>query len=134
MSAESNLHMVRQTYTYFGEGNIEGVISGFSPDIQWESKYTSGVPLDGTWTGADNVLKFFGLLDELLAVKAFVPEKFIAQNDTVVVLGYEEVQVKANGAAYRNDWVQVWTLDHGKVVHLRTYNDTATVAAAFKGA
>lgn len=133
MSAESNLQVVSQTYTYFGEGNIEGVISGFSPDIKWESRYTPEVPLDGTWTGSDNVLKFFGLLDELLAVKAFVPEKFIAQDDTVVVLGYEEVKVKTNGAEYRNDWVQVWTLENGKVAHLRTYNDTATVAAAFKG-
>ncbi|MBW4481338.1 MAG: nuclear transport factor 2 family protein [Tildeniella torsiva UHER 1998/13D] len=133
MSAESNLQVVSQTYTFFGAGNMEGVISGFSPDITWESKYTPEVPLNGTWTGSENVLKFFGLLDELLAVKTFVPEKFVSQDDTVVVLGYEEVQVKSNGAEYRNDWVQVWTIKNEKVVHLKSYNDTAAVAAAFKG-
>lgn len=133
MSAESNLQVVNQIYRNFGEGNIEGVLSNFSANITWESGYTPDIPLDGTWTGLENVLKFFGLLDNLLLVKSFVPEKFVAQDDTVVVLGYEEVQIKTSGVEYRNDWVQVWTLDHDKAVHLRTYNDTATAAAAFNG-
>jgi ketosteroid isomerase-like protein len=79
------------------------------------------------------VSQFFANLGETLDVKDFGIEEFISQGNTVVVLGYEKVQVKSTGSEYKNEWVHVWKLKEGKVTKVRTYNDTATAAAAFQG-
>lgn len=54
-----------------------------------------------------------------------------AENDKVVALGYEHLEVKADGRSYRSTWAHVYTLRNGKVVKFEEFVDTAAQAAAF---
>lgn len=132
MSEQENLQLVQQNYAAFEQGNLPGLLSNLTDDVVWESRYTSNVPFGGLWHGHEGVTQFFANLSETLDVKDFGIEEFISQSNTVVVLGYEKVQVKSTGYEYTNEWVHVWKLSKGKVIKVRTYNDTATTAVAFK--
>jgi uncharacterized protein len=72
------------------------------------------------------------VLAETLETQQFEPRQFIAQDDTVVVLGHERHRVKSTGRSYEGEWVQVFTLRDGKVVKYREYFDTAGALTAFR--
>ena len=49
----------------------------------------------------------------------------------MVVLGRETSRVLQTDKRYTMSWVHVLTVRNGRVQHLREYNDTAAMAAAF---
>jgi ketosteroid isomerase-like protein len=63
-----------------------------------------------------------------------VQHKFIADGDTVVVLGYVHSMVKATGRDFKSEYVHVLTVKDGKLISYREYLDTAQLLAAYKGA
>jgi len=47
------------------------------------------------------------------------------------VLGHDEVNVVATGKIYSTHWVQSFTVKDGKIIFVRVYLDTKTIADAF---
>ena len=107
------------------------MLDAMADDMEWDSGYPAIVPFSGVWRGHDGVRRLLSTLTETIQVLAFELHEFVAENDRVVVLGLEEATAKATGRTYRNEWVHVWTVRGGKLAKLRSYNDTAAVAAAF---
>jgi ketosteroid isomerase-like protein len=107
------------------------MLDAMADDIEWDSRYPSIVPFSGVWRGHDGVKRLISTLGETIQILAFEIQEFVAANDKVVVLGFEEATAKSTGRTYRNEWVHVWTVQGGKLAKLRNYNDTAAVAAAF---
>ena len=64
----------------------------------------------------------------------YAPREFIAQGDKVVVLGQERFRVKATGRSVENEWAHGWTLREGRAARFYEYNDTAALAAGYRGA
>lgn len=60
----------------------------------------------------------------------FRPEQFIAQHDTVIVLGRFVMRVKATDREFTSDWAHCWTIRSGRVTRFREYVDTAAVTSA----
>lgn len=124
--------IVQQMYMAFGNGDIPTFLSHFTPESVWKSRYSADVPLAGEFQGPEGVGAFFASVDQHLSVQAFAIAQMVTQDSTVVVFGYEEVTVKATQTPYRNEWVHHWQLDDaGKVQTVTSYNDTASVQAAF---
>ena len=130
-SAEANLAIVQEIYTYFGQGNVAGILEHFLDAIEFNSHYPTNVPYGGVWQGKEGFVKFLEAIEGSIQVSNFQISKLIVQDDTVVALGFEEFTVKATESACHNEWVHVWTLADAKVVKVRTYNDTAAVSSAF---
>src|SRR5512147_1145674 len=131
MSDKSPLELVQQTYQAYGQGDVAAMQVVMAEDFEWDSRYSAGVPLGGVWRGHDGLLEFLKTVGETVDVLAFEIQEFIAQDNKVVVLGFEESRAKSTGRTYHNDWVHVWTTQGGKIAGIRTYNDTAAVSAAF---
>ena len=129
---KDNIELVQETYAAFGRGDFETVFNNFSDDIVWESRYVPNISIHGTYRGKDRVIEFFKILENTLVVQDYVPEKFLVADDTVVVTGYEHVIVKTTSKSYKNDWVQVWTIQDRRVVKLQSSNDVAQVLEAFQ--
>ncbi|MEZ4674168.1 MAG: hypothetical protein R2932_08005 [Caldilineaceae bacterium] len=53
-------------------------------------------------------------------------------DDKVLSLGHERVLVRRTGKIFETDWAHLFTIQSGKIVKLREYYDTATMAEAFK--
>jgi len=76
------------------------------------------------------VKQFFETMMQSLDVESFAPEEFIAQNDTVVVVGSQRMKVKRTAKGYEVAWVHVFNVSGGKVFRFREFSDTAAVMAA----
>ena len=80
--------------------------------------------------GRDEVAQFFGQMAEVQDVVEYQPEEFIAQGDTVVVLGRFTMHVKATGKDSRSRWAHVWKVENGRASYVREYVDTLAVSQA----
>src|ERR687894_765318 len=134
MSDKTNADVVQQAYAAFGQGDILAFLSLLADDVEWTLQGPSVIPYAGTRHGREGVAEFFSLVGETIEFEQFEPREFLAQGDTVVVLGYERSRVKATGRTFEQEWAHVYALRNGKIAKGRFIDDTAAQAAAFNAA
>lgn len=120
---------VRRLYTAFARGDVPAVLGALAPDVRWTE--AEGFPHGGTYIGPDAVLHnvFMPLAAEWQGFAA-VPQEFIADAGTVVVLGDYSGTWKATGKRFSAPFAHVWTLRDGRVVAFSQHTDTAVVQRA----
>ena len=131
MSEQTNSVVVRQAYEAFGRGDIPGVLDLLTDDVVWTLQGPSTIPFAGVHRGRQGIAQFFALVGEALEFEQFEPREFVAQGDTVVVLGYERSIAKATGRPLEQEWAHVYTLRGGKIATGLLFEDTAAEVAAF---
>ncbi len=134
MSEQTNVAVVQQAYEAFGRGDVPGVLDLLTDDVVWTFQGPSTIPFAGAHRGREGIVEFFSLVGEALEIEQFEPRQFVAQGDTVVVLGYERSLAKATGRPLEQEWVHVFTLRDGKIATGRLFEDTAAEVAAFGAA
>lgn len=132
MNEQENTKTVKQAYDYFKSGNIEGVLSLMSNDVDWRLPNIENMPHAGTRKGLEQVTEFFSTLAEAQDAKQFDPNEFIAQGDRVVALGHYIWKVKANNREYESDFVHVFTVREGKITGFDEYFDTTPATMAYQ--
>ena len=103
MSEQTNADVVRQAYEAFGSGDIPAMLGMLTDDVEFTMQGPAVIPWAGTYRGRGGVAEFFSLLDENLEFERFEPREFVAQGDTVVVLGDERSLVKSTGRAFEDE-------------------------------
>lgn len=131
MDNVSNLQIIQDMYKNYAAGNMSAVLACFDKDVIWERPGAPFIPFSGIFKGIEEVTKMFAVQATALSIKKFLPEKICTNEDTVVVLGHDIVDVVATGKTYSTNWVQSFTLKDGKIIHVRVYLDTKTIADAF---
>jgi uncharacterized protein len=132
-SQVSNQELVQKLYAAFGRGDVGYILDACSANIEWECVGPAAIPYGGRYTGKQGVEQFFMRLGQACDFKKFEPRDFVAQGNNVVVLGYEEAIARATGRSYQTSWVQVFTIQDGKLVRFREFADSYAVAMAFQG-
>ena len=128
---QSNVEVVRETYEAVGRGDMPALLDLLTDDVQWSFQGPSGIPFAGTRRGREGVAEFFSLVGENLEFQEFEPNEFVAQGDTVVVLGFERSLVKPTGGTFEQEWAHVYRLRDGKVAEFLALEDSAAHAIAF---
>ena len=134
MSEQQNVDIVRRGYDAFGRGDIDALLDLFDDQIQWISAGPSDLPTAGRRTGKQQVRDFFTTVDSLLEFRRFEPKHFIAQGDRVIVLGEDDVTVRATGKPLSDSWAHAFTLKNGKVTHFQEFIDTAALVGELRAA
>ncbi len=134
VSEQEHIRIAQDLYTAFGRGDIPGVLSRLSEDVEWDVTRPQETSYAGKRHGKSQVVEFFTVLGQTVEVQQFEPREFLSQGDTVAVVGHERLCIKATGRVAENDWVMIFTVRNGLVVKFREYDDTEAVAAAFRGA
>ena len=134
MSEHTNAEVIRQAYEAFGRGDVPAVLDLLADDVDWTLQGPSVIPWAGPRRGREGVAEFFSLIGETLEFEQFEPREFVAQGDTVVVLGYERSLVKPTGRTFEHEWAHVYTLKDGKIAKARFIEDTAAQVVAFDAA
>ena len=134
MSDKTNAEVIQQAYAAFGQGDMPAFASLLTDDVEWTMQGPSVIPYAGTRHGHEGVAEFFSLVEETLEMEQFAPREFVAQGDTVVVLGYERSLVKLTGRTFEQEWAHVYTLRAGKIAKGRIMDDTAAQVVAFGAA
>ena len=131
MEASTNAAVVRQFYEALGSGDMPAVLDLLSDDVEWVYQGPPAIPFAGTRHGREGVAEFFSVLGETLEFERFEPREFVAQGDTVVVLGFERSLVKPTGRTFEQEWAHVYKLRDGKVAEFLALEDTEAHAVAF---
>ncbi len=134
MSDQANVGVVQQGYEALGRGDIPALLDLMADDVEWTLQGPPVIPWAGTRRGREGVAEFFSLLGKTLEFEQFEPREFVAQGDTLVVLGYERSLAKPTGRTFEQEWAHVYTLRDGKIAKGRFIEDTAAQVVAFDAA
>lgn len=118
-----NTQIVRAGYDAFQRGDIDALLSLLAENVEWIS------PTFGHIRGREAVRGYHAYLNRIFEYDRFDAEKFVAQNDAVVVLGAERVRQRETGRAAEYRWAHVFTVENGKITRLQIYADTAAIHA-----
>ncbi|MEP7074995.1 MAG: nuclear transport factor 2 family protein [Acidobacteriota bacterium] len=132
MSEETNIAVVQNAYEKFGTGDIPGLLTLLTDDIDWSTPHVENAPFAGNRLGLQEVGEFFKLLGESEEFSYFEPTEFIAQGNRVVVLGRSKATVKTTGRTYETDWVHLFTVHEGKITNFHEFFDNAAATRAFQ--
>lgn len=134
MSAQENKQFIQKMLADFAEGKADTFLNAISDDIVFEIPTVPAkhFTLESTYRGREHVLELLGALDELSEVLAFQPYDFIAEGDKVIVLLNEKSRAKPTNREFGQDFVQLWTLRDGKIIHCKMWEDTYAIWAAYK--
>ena len=133
MSTQDNLTIAQGIYTAFGQGDIPAILNVFADDVELHEPPGGEPPFTGVYRGRDGAGRFFQEMVGAVDVLMLEPQEFVAQGDTVVVLGHYRFRAKATDITYDTDWAMVWWFRGGKVVKFQIHDDSATEAAALRG-
>ena len=129
----SNLATVRTVYDAFGRGDIQTILDGCAPNIQWHSGGTrEDFPAFGPRTGLDGVKSFFKDVADNNQFSLFEPRDFFANGDKVVAIGHYTMTQKKTGKPVDSDWAHIFTFKGGKCVAWRELNDGAAFYKAYR--
>lgn len=126
--------LVRETYAAFGRGDLPAVLAACAEDVDWRSCGPSAAPYTGNYVGRDGVRRFFETLLAAIRLTSFEPQRFLADGDTIVVLGKEGGTVVATGRAMQYEWAHVFVVRDGRIAAFREFADAAPIEAALRGA
>ena len=133
MSQEVNKQAVLDLYEAFVGGNVPGIFAVLDEQVDWIfNGRSSDVPFAGHYQGHAGMGQFFSTVGPLAEIHAFGPTEVHTFGDHVLTLGHERVAVRTTGKVFETDWIHFFTLSDGKIVRLREYYDTATMAEAFR--
>ena len=122
----TNKEIIEGAYASFAQGDVPAALGAMADDIQWTE--ADGFPLAGTYVGPQAVLEgVFMRLGEIGDDYAVVPEQFVADGDTVVMLGHYAWKHKSSGEPAVVKMAHVLTLDGGKIVTFQQHVDTVRV-------
>ena len=122
----TNKEIIESAYASFATGDVPAALGAMAEDIQWTE--AEGFPLAGTYVGPQAVLEgVFMRLGEVGDDFAVVPERFVADGDTVVALGNYTWKHKGSGEPASVKMVHVWTMADGKAVAFQQHVDTVRV-------
>jgi ketosteroid isomerase-like protein len=130
MSPESNTQLIQSIYAAFSRGDIPAILNALADDIHWEEYAHPAIPFGGIRCGKPAVLEFFQQLAQV-EVASFEPQHYIATGDHVFVPGRWSGRVKSTYKPFKTEWLMHWVVKDNKVTSFRSYEDSATLAAAF---
>src|SRR5713226_2449158 len=128
------LEIVQKGYDYFGKGDIAGVVSlyadnsTFTPQMGLEGKVPTVTP-KGTFSKAE-MAGFFAALGQELEFTQWENRQWVADRNTVIVLGYYAGKNKRTGKAFSSEFCHVLTVSGDKVASFKEFTDTAAALEA----
>lgn len=128
----TSLSVVEAFYESIGSEGFGKALTHMSESAVLEFFGPSEVPIAGRYSGHDEIRTFFERIGENLQVEEFEVNEFIVSASQVAVIGRERSTVIKTGRTFDVPWVQVFDVAGGKIVRLRDYFETASMADAFK--
>jgi ketosteroid isomerase-like protein len=112
-------------------GDREAILNLLSEDVECWVAGPPEIPYAGTFRGREEVARFFTAFNGAIDYESWQAQEFVAEGDTVVVIGEERWRARSTGRAADNPWAHILTVRDGKIVRFRAYEDTAASRGAF---
>lgn len=113
--------VVRSIYAAFGRQDIPAILAAIAPDAEWRVSGPPSVPFVGAYRGPAGAQEFLGRLALALDLTSFEPKQFLADGDTVVVLGRDRGHASLTRRPYDAEWVHVWRIAGGRAASFHEF-------------
>jgi uncharacterized protein len=118
----NTLELVKEVYRRrFSQNDIDGFLVLCADDIEWVVNGPPTLEKCRSFRGVRGVQEFLNILGESWEFRDFSPREFIADGQTVVVLGEEAGTEKNSGFSFSNRWAHVFDVREGKIVRFREF-------------
>lgn len=131
MGTRENVALIQQAYLAVAQGEIPRLIRMMAEDVAIHLPGPEEIPFAGIYRGHEGAGQFFLDLASNATVEQLEPTQYIADGDSVAVLGHERLTARETGLTRDTDWVMVWTVEDGQITALREFHQTAAIAQAF---
>jgi ketosteroid isomerase-like protein len=127
--SQANVDLVRSIYDAFAAGDIDGVVSRMDPEIVWNEAESFPYADNNPYRGPEAILTgVFARLGTEWEGFAALPEEYLGDGDTVVVLGRYRGTYRATGRAMDAQLAHVWRVADGRATAFQQYTDTLQAA------
>src|ERR671914_535481 len=128
----SPLETVEALYSAAARGDFEAFMGLLDPDVEWLTPQT--LPWSrGDYHGRDEVGEYFASIGQAVDDVRVEPDELLSCGEHVVDLGTYSGRSRLTGRAFSARFAQVLTVDEGRVMAMRGFEDTAAIGAAFEG-
>ena len=129
MNNSTKESIIRLLYHYFSIADFDNIKQLFHPQAVWEQM--QGFPNGGTHKGAEAIIQnvFKGFKINWVEWKS-INERFFETDDLVFAIGFYEGTYMPTGKRMRADYIHMYELQNGKIIHFKQYTDTNMIAAA----
>ena len=133
MNQIDNAQRVEEFYTLLLSDFESAKQKYIAEDFVWENPLPESIPFGGRYEGVSGLLQYLGELMAAIEMSPLHLTDLIGSGSVVAAVGIEEdTLVKSTGKRYTMPFVHVLRFDdEGKVCHVREYNDTRDMVAAF---
>jgi uncharacterized protein len=123
-----NVDVVKSAYEAFDEGDLDKVLEDFADDAVWQGSNSTELPGGGEHSGKDEISEVLKSIVGAWDEYELKLDRFIEDDDTVVVLGRNEVT--KDGDTTEIPVVHVIEFEDGEVKLFRALTDTLLMAEA----
>jgi ketosteroid isomerase-like protein len=134
MQAHQNIDLVKRLYEAFGKGDIDTIVNHLADQFVWRFDAPPIIPFAGNYTTPDEVRGYLGHLLEAQKDQVMQTDEFIANEDTVVMVGRYAATVIATNKRVDVAAIHVFTIQAGKLTRFLCFADTAKIADAYQTA
>ena len=127
-----NIKFVQALYVAFGRRDVPRILEALSATVEWGEPPNPFNPAGGTRHGHAGFLEWLRVGNASEEVLLFEARDFLANFNSVAVVGHTRCRVRATGKEYETDFVHLVTLKDGKVERFREFFDTYAAAEAFR--
>jgi ketosteroid isomerase-like protein len=131
MHEQDNVAVIQKLYAAFGSGDIQTILDTVAANAEWVNYGPSTIPYAGNFTG--QIAAFFQAIGESTTDAKVVPDRFIAQGDSVLSIGRYIATVRSTHARIETPVAHLFTVKNGTVTSWVGFSDSAAVAAAHTG-
>lgn len=127
-----NLETVKGLYDSFAEGDIEAIRDIMDPDVELHEP--RGLAFGrGTHHGFEDIVEnVFSRIGNEWEDVSVVPERYVADGDTVVALQTWSGTNSETGKSVESSGAHVFDFEDGKIIQWTSYADTALFNAALE--
>ncbi|WP_271393734.1 nuclear transport factor 2 family protein [Aequorivita sinensis] len=111
----------------FSEGDVEKFVGTVSEDTVCVYHGTQIFPA-GTFEKKEGVRTFFTNIMERTEIINFEPQRYIVEDNMVVVLGQEHQRVKRSGRELKQKWVQIYTVENNLITKMEEFATSEEVS------
>ena len=130
---DPKIESVQRMYQAFGRGDVDAVLAELADDVEWVSVSetpNTTVPWYGTYRGRSDVPRFFKEIASSVNVTDFAVLSITSSESDVMVAIRWAFTVPATGKSVALHMQHWWRFGDGKVVFVRTAEDSQRTAAA----
>ena len=119
--SQENVEIVRRGFVALNAGDVEGVLAGMDPGIEWYP--TSDFVDIGPFRGHDGIRDLMSFVFAAFDEYCLDPEDLIDAGDAVIAPVHQTGRGKVSGIEADVQYVLVFKLSGGKAVRVESYYD-----------